>query len=75
LAFVCDQPFTVAVVPPLAAWDALTRPEEAWEEIDESKAGWVSRIVLVPYIGSWRYAMGIRPRLEGAALASRLRGG
>jgi len=75
LAFVCDQPITLVAVPPLAVWDALTRPEEVWEEIDESKVGWVSRIVLVPVIGAWRYATGIRPRLEGASVALRLRGG
>jgi hypothetical protein len=74
-AFVYDQPMTLVAVPPLAVWHALTRPGTVWDEIDESKVGWVSRIVLVPVIGAWRYATGIRPRLEGAALASRLRGG
>ena len=70
-----DQPAALVVVPPLAAWDALRQPGEAWAEIDESRTGWLARIVLVPFVGGWRYATGVRPRLDGARVALRLRGG
>jgi hypothetical protein len=73
--FVREQPAALVAVPPLAAWDAYSRPDAAWDEIDESKGGWVSRIVLVPFVGAWWYATGVRPRLDGAAVALRLRGG
>jgi len=74
-ALVRDTAAPLVAVPPLAAWDAVRQPDLAWMEIDESKTGWLARIVLVPFVGAWQYATSVRPRLEGAAVALRLRGG
>src|SRR5581483_7371821 len=65
----------LVALPPLAAWDALRQPGMAWTEIDESRTAWLARIALIPFVGAWRYATGVRPRLEGAGVALRLRGG
>lgn len=74
LAPLVARPPLVAL-PPLAAWDALRQPGMAWMEIDESRTGWLARIAFIPFVGAWRYATGVRPRLEGASVALRLRGG
>jgi hypothetical protein len=59
----------LVAVPPVAVLDALHQPGPAWTEIDESKTGWLARITFIPFIGAWRYATAVRPRLEGAAAA------
>jgi hypothetical protein len=63
-----------AMLAPLAAWDAIRRPDSAWEEIGESKLSWLARIVAVPAFGAWQYSRQVKPRLEAAAAALPLRG-
>jgi hypothetical protein len=62
----------LVAVPPVAVLDALHQPGPAWTEIDESKTVWLARITFIPFIGAWRYATAVRPRLEGAAEALHL---
>jgi hypothetical protein len=73
--FVRHDPAALAAVPPLAAWDAVRQPDQAWAEIDESRVRWLTQIVLIPFVGAWRYASTVRPRLEGASIGLWLRGG
>ncbi|HWE55827.1 MAG TPA: hypothetical protein VG435_09955 [Acidimicrobiales bacterium] len=64
-----------AVLPGLALLDATIRPQELWDEIGESRTGWLARIALVPGLGAWRYASSVKPRLAVAARARDLAGG
>lgn len=64
-----------AVLPGLAVLDAVARPDTSWDEIGESRRGWLARIVLIPGLGAWRYASSIKPRLQAAETARNLAGG
>jgi len=63
-----------AIVPAVAALDAVRHPQQAWDEIGESRTAWLTRISLVP-LAAWRYDTRVRPRLEAAELALSLSGG
>jgi hypothetical protein len=63
------------MIPGLALLDASRRPQSAWDEIGESRAVWMGRIVLFAWLGAWRYSTEVKPRLEAASRARDLAGG
>jgi hypothetical protein len=63
------------VFPGLALLDASRQPESAWDEIGESRAGWMTRIVVFAWLGAWRYIADVKPRLEAARRVQDFAGG
>jgi hypothetical protein len=62
------------VIPGLALLDAARHPQSSWDEIGESRTGWMARIVMFAWLGAWRYTSRIKPRLEAAGQARSLSG-